>query len=51
MMGIHENRVRHGRREVGSINYAAGANIAGSVKVSDEMPVRGATLDAAAARR
>ncbi len=41
MMDIHENCVRHGRREDGSINYVAGANIAGFVKVADAMLMQG----------
>jgi glutamate dehydrogenase (NADP+) len=41
MMDIHENCVRHGKREDGSINYVAGANIAGFVKVADAMLMQG----------
>ncbi|HMN77225.1 MAG TPA: NADP-specific glutamate dehydrogenase [Burkholderiaceae bacterium] len=41
MMDIHENCVRHGRRDDGSINYVAGANIAGFVKVADAMLMQG----------
>jgi glutamate dehydrogenase (NADP+) len=41
MMDIHENCVRHGKREDGSIKYVAGANIAGFVKVADAMLMQG----------
>ncbi len=41
MMDIHENCVRHGKRDDGSINYVAGANIAGFVKVADAMLMQG----------
>ncbi|ODU71243.1 MAG: glutamate dehydrogenase [Lautropia sp. SCN 66-9] len=41
MKGIHENCVRHGQREDGSINYVDGANIAGFVKVADAMIEQG----------
>ena len=38
---IHENCVRHGRRNDGSVNYVDGANIAGFVKVADAMLAQG----------
>jgi len=41
MMDIHENCVRHGRRGDGTIDYVAGANIAGFVKVADAMLIQG----------
>ena len=41
MMDIHENCVRHGRRDDGTIDYVAGANIAGFVKVADAMLMQG----------
>ena len=41
MKDIHENCVRHGRRADGSIDYVAGANIAGFVKVADAMLAQG----------
>ncbi len=41
MLDIHENCVRHGRRDDGSIDYVAGANIAGFVKVADAMLMQG----------
>ncbi len=41
MQDIHENCVRHGKRADGSIDYVAGANIAGFVKVADAMLVQG----------
>jgi len=41
MKDIHENCVRHGKRADGSINYVAGANIAGFVKVADAMLAQG----------
>jgi glutamate dehydrogenase (NADP+) len=41
MMDIHENCVRHGRRADGTIDYVAGANIAGFVKVADAMLIQG----------
>jgi glutamate dehydrogenase (NADP+) len=33
--------VRHGKRADGSVNYVAGANIAGFVKVADAMLAQG----------
>ncbi|MDO5103769.1 MAG: NADP-specific glutamate dehydrogenase [Lautropia sp.] len=41
MKDIHENCVRYGQREDGSINYVDGANIAGFVKVADAMLSQG----------
>ena len=41
MQDIHENCVKHGRRDDGSINYVDGANIAGFVKVADAMLAQG----------
>ena len=41
MNSIHENCVRYGKRSDGSINYVAGANIAGFVKVADAMLQQG----------
>lgn len=41
MKDIHENCVRYGEREDGSINYVDGANIAGFVKVADAMLSQG----------
>ena len=41
MLDIHENCVRHGKRDDGSIDYVAGANIAGFVKVADAMLMQG----------
>jgi glutamate dehydrogenase (NADP+) len=41
MKDIHENCVRHGRRPDGTVNYVAGANIAGFVKVADAMLAQG----------
>jgi glutamate dehydrogenase (NADP+) len=41
MTDIHENCVRHGRRDDGRINYVDGANIAGFVKVADAMLAQG----------
>ena len=41
MTNIHENCVRYGERDNGSINYVDGANIAGFVKVADAMLQQG----------
>ena len=41
MQDIHENCVKHGKRDDGSINYVDGANIAGFVKVADAMLAQG----------
>ena len=41
MRNIHEACLRHGKRADGSINYVAGANIAGFVKVADAMLAQG----------
>ncbi|QHS09720.1 NADP-specific glutamate dehydrogenase [Sinimarinibacterium sp. NLF-5-8] len=41
MKDIHQNCVRHGSREDGSVNYVDGANIAGFVKVADAMLAQG----------
>jgi glutamate dehydrogenase (NADP+) len=38
---IHENCVRDGHRADGTVNYVAGANIAGFVKVVDAMLAQG----------
>ena len=41
MTNIHENCVRYGKRDNGSINYVDGANVAGFVKVADAMLQQG----------
>ena len=41
MVDIHEHCVRHGRRADGSVDYLAGANIAGFVKVAQAMRDQG----------
>lgn len=41
MKDIHENCVKYGKREDGSVNYVDGANIAGFVKVADAMLAQG----------
>ncbi len=41
MQAIHNNCVRHGKREDGTVNYVDGANIAGFVKVADAMLAQG----------
>ena len=41
MKDIHENCVKYGTREDGSVNYVDGANIAGFVKVADAMLAQG----------
>ena len=41
MLDIHENCVRHGTRDDGSIDYVAGANIAGFVRLADAMLMQG----------
>jgi len=41
MKEIHANCVQHGKRADGSVNYVDGANIAGFVKVADEMLAKG----------
>jgi glutamate dehydrogenase (NADP+) len=41
MKHIHENCVRHGKRDDGSVNYVDGANIAGFVKVADAIRAQG----------
>jgi len=41
MKDIHRNCVRHGRRDDGSVDYVAGANIAGFIKVADAMLAQG----------
>jgi glutamate dehydrogenase (NADP+) len=42
MRRIHAQCVEHGRRDDGSVDYVAGANIAGFVKVADAMVAYGA---------
>jgi glutamate dehydrogenase (NADP+) len=37
MRDIHETCVKHGRDSGGFVNYVAGANIGGFVKVADAM--------------
>ncbi len=41
MKDIHENCVRHGSRDGGSVNYVNGANIAAFVKIADAMLAQG----------
>jgi glutamate dehydrogenase (NADP+) len=41
MKNIHENCVRHGTRPNGTVDYLAGANIAGFVKLADAMMAQG----------
>jgi len=41
MKDIHENCVRYGKRDDGSVNYVRGANIAGFVKIADAMLAQG----------
>ena len=41
MKNIHENCVRHGTRADGTVDYLAGANIAGFVKLADAMMAQG----------
>ena len=41
MKNIHENCVRHGSRADGTVDYLAGANIAGFVKLADAMMAQG----------
>ena len=41
MKDIHQNCIRYGTREDGSVNYADGANIAGFVKVAQAMAEQG----------
>jgi glutamate dehydrogenase (NADP+) len=41
MVDIHEHCVRHGRRPDGHVDYVAGANIAGFVKVAQAMRDQG----------
>ncbi|PRD37460.1 UNVERIFIED_CONTAM: gdhA [Trichonephila clavipes] len=41
MKAIHNNCVRHGTRDDGTVNYVDGANIAGFVKVADAMLAQG----------
>ncbi|MDX1631452.1 MAG: NADP-specific glutamate dehydrogenase [Thermoanaerobaculia bacterium] len=37
MKGIHDTCVRHGEQDDGTVNYVAGANIAGFINVADAM--------------
>ena len=46
MTNIHENCVRYGERDNGSINYVDGANIAGFRKVADAMIAFGVMANA-----
>ena len=41
MKSIHENCVKYGTQADGYINYVAGANIAGFIKVADAMMAQG----------
>lgn len=41
MKDIHRNCIRHGRRDDGSVDYVAGANIAGFIKVADAILAQG----------
>ena len=41
MVGIHEACLHHGLRPDGTVDYVAGANIAGFVKVADAMQAQG----------
>lgn len=41
MKAIHQNCVRHGSRDDGTVNYVDGANIAGFVKVADAILAQG----------
>lgn len=41
MRSIHEDCMRHGRREDGTVSYVDGANVAGFVKVADAMLAQG----------
>ncbi|MDM0067880.1 NADP-specific glutamate dehydrogenase [Variovorax sp. J31P207] len=41
MRSIHEDCLRHGRREDGTVSYVDGANVAGFVKVADAMLAQG----------
>lgn len=41
MRNIHEDCMRHGRREDGTVSYVDGANVAGFVKVADAMLAQG----------
>jgi glutamate dehydrogenase (NADP+) len=43
MRGIHEKCVEYGRLEDGSIDYSAGANLGGFIKVADAMLAYGVT--------
>ncbi len=43
MKNIHETCVRHGQRDDGTIDYVAGANIGGFIKVADAMLAQGVT--------
>jgi glutamate dehydrogenase (NADP+) len=43
MRSIHEDCLRHGRREDGTVSYVDGANVAGFVKVADAMLAQGVT--------
>jgi glutamate dehydrogenase (NADP+) len=41
MKSIHENCVKYGTQADGYIDYVAGANIAGFIKVADAMMAQG----------
>jgi glutamate dehydrogenase (NADP+) len=41
MKNIHDNCVKYGTEEDGTVNYVNGANIAGFVKVADAMMAQG----------
>ncbi len=41
MKSIHENCVKHGKKENGYIDYVLGANIGGFVKVAEAMLAQG----------
>jgi glutamate dehydrogenase (NADP+) len=41
MSGIHETCVKHGRKASGEIDYVAGANIAGFLRVANAMIAQG----------
>jgi glutamate dehydrogenase (NADP+) len=42
MNDIHDSCVEYGKPDGGNIDYVAGANIAGFVKVADAMKAQGA---------
>ena len=41
MTGIHATCVKYGRKESGEIDYVAGANIAGFIRVANAMIAQG----------